>query len=183
MSGAGLKTAEVEVLTAEVRVLMVGSRQITLSVARQLDMVNLTELIPFGRIRTREYDYAVIGKDRTTGTLVVATYHASPPVATLDKSWLPEPIVGCYHVLHPQDYKSLIGLYVRGWPVEVPREMTQSCSVHYQHPFSKTDRCDPLWNLRGSEKAILRRIHEMQQAYVPHEMAHELPLIVLAGLR
>ena len=53
-------TATVETLTAEVRVLMVGSRQITLSVARQLDSYNifdtydhfdLDQFVPFGRIR------------------------------------------------------------------------------------------------------------------------------------
>lgn len=33
-------TAKVETLTAQVRVLMVGNRQITLSVARQLDHVD-----------------------------------------------------------------------------------------------------------------------------------------------
>lgn len=45
------KTATVEVLTAEVRVLMVGSRQVTLSVAKQLDFVPAGEIDPFGRIR------------------------------------------------------------------------------------------------------------------------------------
>ncbi len=49
MSG---KTAIVEALTAEVRVLMVGSRQITLSVARQLDEVMPSMIKPFGRIRS-----------------------------------------------------------------------------------------------------------------------------------
>jgi hypothetical protein len=42
----------VEVLTAEVRVLMVGSRQITLSVVRQLDHADPGEIQPFGRVRT-----------------------------------------------------------------------------------------------------------------------------------
>lgn len=46
------ESATVEVLTAEVRVLMVGSRQITLSVARQLDDVDPEEMDPFGRITT-----------------------------------------------------------------------------------------------------------------------------------
>ena len=50
-------TATVETLTAEVRVLMVGNRQITLSVAKQLDVVtpldHVTNAItPFGRVRT-----------------------------------------------------------------------------------------------------------------------------------
>lgn len=44
------ETATVETLTAEVRVLMVGSRQITLSVARQLDEVAYWDITPFGRI-------------------------------------------------------------------------------------------------------------------------------------
>jgi len=47
-----MSTATVEVLTAEVRVLMVGSRQVTLSVARQLDEVDPFLIKPFGRIRT-----------------------------------------------------------------------------------------------------------------------------------
>jgi hypothetical protein len=43
--------ATVEALTAEVRVLMVGSRQITLSVARQLDRIDADAIQPFGRVR------------------------------------------------------------------------------------------------------------------------------------
>lgn len=50
-------TAEVQTLTAEVRVLMVGNRQVTLSVARQLDEFHLgiepaEHFEPFGRVRT-----------------------------------------------------------------------------------------------------------------------------------
>lgn len=51
--------ATVEVLTAEVRTLMVGSRQVTLSVYRQLDEVDIFEtvlsdatFVPFGRVRS-----------------------------------------------------------------------------------------------------------------------------------
>jgi hypothetical protein len=52
MSGSdGPKEARVEVLRAEVRVLMVGSRQVTLSVARQLDVVEPREIEPWGRVR------------------------------------------------------------------------------------------------------------------------------------
>jgi hypothetical protein len=47
----GPKEARVEVLRAEVRVLMVGSRQVTLSVARQLDAVEPRQIKPFGRVR------------------------------------------------------------------------------------------------------------------------------------
>ena len=50
-------TAAIETLTAEVRVLMVGNRQVTLSVARQLDSFSTYDdealnFEPFGRIRT-----------------------------------------------------------------------------------------------------------------------------------
>jgi hypothetical protein len=53
----GSATATVETLTGEVRVLMVGSRQVTLSVARQLDSFEYEDdeslnFTPFGRIRT-----------------------------------------------------------------------------------------------------------------------------------
>jgi hypothetical protein len=55
--------ARVELLTAEVRVLMVGSRQITLSVFRQLDRVDSALIEPFGRVRDKPADP---GSDRVT---------------------------------------------------------------------------------------------------------------------
>jgi hypothetical protein len=70
----GSSSATVEVLTAEVRVLMVGSRQVTLSVYGQLDVVPLSVMTPFGRVRLRgdtqwrdEYGHLkirVVGADR-----------------------------------------------------------------------------------------------------------------------
>jgi hypothetical protein len=41
----------VEVLTAEIRVLQVGSKPVALSAARQLDSVDPAEIKPFGRVR------------------------------------------------------------------------------------------------------------------------------------
>jgi hypothetical protein len=41
----------VEVLTAEIRALQVGSKLVTLSAARQLDFVDTTAIKPFGRVR------------------------------------------------------------------------------------------------------------------------------------
>lgn len=49
MSGANEPT--VEVLTAEIRVLQVGSKPVTLSAARQLDSVDAAKIKPFGRVR------------------------------------------------------------------------------------------------------------------------------------
>jgi len=57
-------TATVEVLSAEVRALMVGSRQVTLSVYRQLDHVAPDQIEPFGRIRDnkdREHELNTYG--------------------------------------------------------------------------------------------------------------------------
>ena len=44
--------ARIETLTAEVRVLQVGSRQVTLSMFRQLDWATHTDVEPFGRVKT-----------------------------------------------------------------------------------------------------------------------------------
>lgn len=48
------QTATVELLTAEVRVLQAGARQVTLSVFRQLDWVDPGEIEPFGRVSDRK---------------------------------------------------------------------------------------------------------------------------------
>lgn len=78
------KPAEVISLTAEVRVLKVGNRQITQSVAKQLDVVLPQFVEPFGRVRIgtgSNTEEIIIGrcnsKGRRTnlhGTLVTARY-------------------------------------------------------------------------------------------------------------
>lgn len=50
----GQHDAHVQVLTAEVRTLMVGSRQITMSVYNQLDEIAHDEMEPFGRVSPRD---------------------------------------------------------------------------------------------------------------------------------
>jgi hypothetical protein len=71
-----MATATVEVLTAEVRALMVGSRQVTLSVFRQLDWAWWCEMIPMGRVNDeRSADSSTklaIGRHVETGALVRA---------------------------------------------------------------------------------------------------------------
>lgn len=72
MSSDGEHDATVKTLTAEVRVLMVGSRQVTLSVYGQLDQVDYAEIEPFGRVNPRgEDDYlCIVGRSKRDGTLV-----------------------------------------------------------------------------------------------------------------
>jgi hypothetical protein len=59
-------TATVEVLTAEVRTLVVGNRQVTQSVYRQLDHINPEAIEPFGRVNDTKagegYDVLVVGR-------------------------------------------------------------------------------------------------------------------------
>jgi hypothetical protein len=76
------ESASVDVLTAEVRVLQVGNRQITRSIYRQLDAATFERFEPFGRVRNNERDIRdgalqLVGRDTTTGALV--RYDAYPP--------------------------------------------------------------------------------------------------------
>ena len=53
MTTASTTAARVELLTAEVRTLVVGSRQVTMSVYEQLDFVKPGDIEPFGRVSRR----------------------------------------------------------------------------------------------------------------------------------
>lgn len=75
-----MTTAHVEVLTAQVRTLVVGKRQVTASVAKQLDWVDPDKILPFGRIRVNNpewgqgtgHEISVVGVDQH-GNLVVSS--------------------------------------------------------------------------------------------------------------
>jgi hypothetical protein len=69
-----MTTARVESVTAQVKTLVVGNRQITLSIAKQLDRVPILEMEPWGRVNlTNEIDaVCVIGKHRETEALVLS---------------------------------------------------------------------------------------------------------------
>jgi hypothetical protein len=76
------ESASVEVLTAEVRVLQVGTGQITRSMYRQLDGATLERFEPFGRVRDnrrkpRDGVLQLVGRDTRTGALV--RHDAYPP--------------------------------------------------------------------------------------------------------
>lgn len=65
--------ATVGVLTAEVKTLLIGSRQVTLSVWYQLDEVPDDEIIPFGRVsppKNTDPVIWIVGKHKGDGTLV-----------------------------------------------------------------------------------------------------------------
>jgi len=177
---ARVTTAEVEVLTAEVRVLMVGSRQVTLSVARQLDLVDLDALEPFGRVRTREHDYAVIGKHRQSGVLVIAPYLPQPPILHFLAAELPGRITACATLLRTARQYA-IGLQLRydDWPITVPTECVNVCGKHAGY---ERHGCEH-WEPGEVAPVIARDVRRARQAFAPHVAAAAMPLIVLAGLR
>jgi|SRR5215472_14499324 len=206
--GDAAKTATVEVLTAEVRVLMVGARQVTLSVARQLDAVALEDIEPFGRIRTREHEYAVIGKERT-GVLVVATYEPKPGIPRLEVTG----ITGCAHwQAPPSGYHRLV---FEGKPFLIWREQVRDCTVHAKAAAPPLPTAPPSPSStaeRAAYDAALQAWHREHEAFAAARCATwqaspettrtiaaalarwtayvaacaravDLPLIVLAGLR
>lgn len=173
--------ATVEVLTAEVRALMVGSRQITQSVAKQLDRVPLESMQPFGRIRIGSEERLVIGRHET-GVLTVASYDDRP---ILDLSNLPG---GC--VVRACDKKTVV--------VNVPGHgallRTPDAYLRLRHDgVSKVCRgyycrCEFDWELPdsasdGALEHASNAWYAAREAFVPHAAAADLPLIVLAGLR
>lgn len=171
------KTATVEALTAEVRVLMVGSRQITMSVYDQLDTVRWDHITipmgfmdfegkcayeippppshgePFGRVRPRkakDYSVYIVGSHVITGALV--------------RSEVIDP-----HYLHRQRWN---GRYrynneePAGAPAEV-RRISDPYMCDYDSDWSH------LWPKKIS----------WDDAYRYWNYFTDLPLIVLAGLR
>ena len=96
-------TATVETLTAEVRVLMVGKRQVTMSVFRQLDTVDWEEwetLELFGRVRGTRKDEQdilyVVGRVKDTGVLVRSSIHLGTKATQLPEDRRLEITYGSY---------------------------------------------------------------------------------------
>jgi hypothetical protein len=76
---------QVKPLTAEVRVLVIGKRQVTGGMYKQLDLVAPDLIEPFGRVRSSVYEmpgahFEVVGRHRETGYLVRSD-------APVDPSW------------------------------------------------------------------------------------------------
>lgn len=188
------KTATVEALTAEVRALMVGSRQITLSVYRQLDTVRVDRIEPFGRVRDDRDksldhgDIQLVGRDREDGALIracvrVPGWHSYEDAPAAFNHW----------VWHRRRYE-----VHKGWrPVSgdwVPAARHDSHTLWWQF------RCGSNWDYHppgcgGKDKCDLSMLEaewqpdaqiELQDLAAQQsdydEMA-ALPLIVLAGLK
>lgn len=171
------KTATVEVLTAEVRVLMVGSRQITLSVARQLDRVPWHRCHPFGRIRDSQsyYDKTIIGKNIDDGTLVRSELYPRPEWSSSEESQLnrwkskvSENIQNCeyYRKLMADDHRP----DQKAWYARLISDKESENEV------LKTDILE-----QEAHKIMIPSLREAYDAELSKFKA--LPLIILAGLR
>jgi hypothetical protein len=186
MTVAGVASATVETLTAEVRVLMVGSRQITLSVARQLDAVQLEEVEPFGRVAldagvsgVTPHRGWVIGRQRDTGVLVRAEFNTWRGVPFVGE--LSPPIVVCDGLLLGDRHHSL-RLSIDGRQFEVEGSSMVGCGLEH-HRWDLDRRCQGWHADAMTRTAIAEQLAAWDAAAARHASALALPLIVLAGLR
>lgn len=177
------QTATVEALTAEVRVLMVGSRQITLSVARQLDVLDeLSAIEVFGRVRLGDDKPRVIGADKATGELKLALFKfPHGPVITAED--IDKPIIICDTTRGNQRDHAYFLRYEDEATLTVDPRATQSCGKHAPDPMGGRFNGVCGWDPNGNEPLIKAQIAEWQAARRVFDAAASAPLIVLAGLR
>lgn len=172
------QTATVETLTAEVRVLMVGSRQVTLSVYRQLDRHPSDQVRPFGRVSDKQDESRygcrnvfVVGCDVTTGVLVRSEHFVVDP--------------------KPQRYKELIDRrdiksgrsYTNQrnsvQPFSAERRKEERRQVHSR----RVQHGSGVWVWAESMDEYKERVSAWEEAVSKYKEWTSLPLIVLAGLR
>jgi len=173
----GSKTATVETLTAEVRVLMVGSRQITLSVFGQLDEIDAGKIEPFGRVRPKDgtpgWIY-VIGKNPGNGELVRACVPSTDgAIGTVlgygpyDRPWSEE------------DREARIKLELaHEWDGK-----TESYNPERNSERARKYREEAAEHTRQADALRAEYAAEAQPYVKTAERLAALPLIVLAGLR
>jgi hypothetical protein len=180
---AATTTAEVETLVAEVRVLMVGNRQITLSVAKQLDRVSLKDVIAFGRIRPEKGDHLVIGRHLDDGSLVTALWLPLRDCMVFSAD-LTGPIVLCTQHLVPLDaYEMPVGVEVL-WRERLIYLVARDDNIRWcEHTHQDEESCATAVDFADQDEAIAVAVERIDKWNEPHLAASQLPLIVLAGLR
>lgn len=179
------ETATVEVLTAEVRVLMVGSRQVTLSVAKQLDRVLLNDITPFGRVRLGDGKSVVIGSSMKDGALALAVFERHPDrTPFIDITDLHPELDGLPMVCdkkRPEARTHSIRLRLGAREIKLSADAVQYCGKH-PYGMGHTGQCDS-WCPMGHDGHIEAAIGGWDAECALHDEAAKLPLIVLAGLR
>jgi hypothetical protein len=177
--------ASVNVLTAEVRTLMVGNRQVTMSVFRQLDHVVPAEIEPFGRVQVAgsSREITVVGRGVSSGALVRSSVkQAEPP-----HSWNRPVDVGLdaqWCVLGPHDMFSRpqFAVIAERGAYKATRLIPSGTPVDSSVPAGQ-------WRYsNGEAEEVVKREAEydldtIQERVTLHAAWKALPLIVLAGLR
>lgn len=165
------QSATVETLVAEVRILTVGNRQITTSIARQLDVVNLLDMQPLGRIRIGD-DIMIIGRHNGTGSLVTAkliknTQWRTPYITLPECESLPR-VSTSYRKSTSYGYVA-----VRFGEDQIH---LSTDSVDWRSDITG-------WDPNGWESFIRDEIDKFHHEMQAHRHASQMPLIVLGGLR
>jgi hypothetical protein len=181
-------TARVEVLTAEVRVLMVGSRQVTLSVFGQLDQVQAHEVDPFGRVAPRQ------AEDETVYVVGASTRAADK--GTLVRSARPTSAWLNWRVLRSRSAAEVIRAYeawvAQGCPASITgtsptweryhERLEQYRADHGADSHRVLERGLPT-HRPNAAKDLTAEARRLEAEAAQAALWEALPLIVLAGLR
>lgn len=172
----------INTLTAEVRTLMVNNRQVTTSVAKQLDQVDPSRIEPMGRVRLGvrdRSDVSVIGRVKGGADLVTADYmnpltrQGNPVIRFGRKSWITVDTTR----RHP------VGL--DGWESGVNSLTNPNGRVAYVSGAVMTPAHSDVHTVSPAELAQLHAdaISEWDARVAQSKSFDSLPLIVLAGLK
>ena len=198
----GTERVHIETLTAQVKVLVVGRRQVTLSVYRQLDEVSSDEITPMGRVRDSKDSDAyifVVGHDNQGNLVRSKRYAMRGKIWTEDaprKGWwlpvLPDDAAasGARPILGVSGSRSGSGASGSGciasadgfefrWRMGLPAELRFVASgipaTHWK--FVSDEVATQASELGEKRVTSMRRMDEDYREW------SQLPLIVLAGLR
>ena len=178
-------SATIETLTAQVRTLVVGSRQITLSVAKQLDVVELSQLRVFGRVHISKDHHRVIGA-AWDGTLALACYTNGP--MNLRNPFIDQKDLEGGHIIVCSGESEQSGQTYRlrfdGTDFEVAVRATKPCGIDGHGVYTPKCGC---WHSNGHtdriRQAVQAQLASQAEVKALNKAAAESPLIVLAGLK
>jgi hypothetical protein len=187
------KTATVETLTAEVRVLMVGSRQVTLSVYGQLDTAEYEDAELFGRVSPKAAAHGYIyfvGMHRENGSLVRGSIPANKTAIQNGNPDLWAAIRTRRSTA--EHFAVFVKRHYEGQSYRCPKEDHSQCQVNVYVTANggswKNRQIDAVQadiQCLEADAAELQGIgdQEVAEALALAAQVTALPLIVLAGLR
>lgn len=84
-----VKTTRVELLTAEVRTLMIGDRQVTMSIFNQLDWADPETITPLGRVHSKAIKVPAVEVVGTAGGVLVRAHLLRDRGYSRNRKWRP----------------------------------------------------------------------------------------------